>query len=95
MAQFTHILASLFYLSCVPTTNPVSISFSLESSGRGGEESRFEKAAVPWACMSVPLATGPLGREVREWDGEDEGGGGGGVEDGYEGSCNRKREMSH
>ena len=41
----------------------------------GGELARFRGPEVedPWACMSVPLATGPLGREGIAWDTEVEG----------------------
>ena len=37
--------------------------------------------------MSVPLATGPLGREERTCEGAEVGGAGGGVEDGKEEIC--------
>ncbi len=85
----------LFYsaiIPCNPPTNLAAISFSLASSGCGGEESRCVKVE-PWACMSVPFATGPL---VRECEGEEEvGGGGGGVDDWKEeGICNGSKEKS-
>lgn len=65
-------------------TYPVSkCSFLLEESrGCGREEERSRLGEVePWACISVPLATGPLGREGREWEGMEVEGGEGRVED--------------